>query len=223
MRKVGFVVVVVSIFAFGSLPLGARQKPGTHTPVPLVVTMNKCEVLTPAEICGDGFAVDEDGNTTYTDGQDGVRANIDQYGNVIIFFQTTRAKIRWLVYKYGGALPAPPGGGSNHYFSTIGTPGGAMQAMPVGVESAINAHSCPLYDDDSGQPQYRHSFWRDCSGLGVVGSPLVVTRTSETTWEIEPIPLATARVLSITTKGKVQVHDFGEFNLPFKMTLTAKQ
>ena len=144
-------------------------------------------------------------------------------GNVIIDFQTTRAKIRGLVYKSSGAISAPPGGGSNHYFSTIGlAPGGALQAMTPGGPT-INVASCPLYDDDSGQPQYRHSFSRDCqSGFGSVGSPLVVTRTSASTWEIVPMAPATSRVFSITTKGRVQVHDFGDFTLPFTMTLTAK-
>ena len=131
MRRVGFVTFIVSIFAFGSLPSGAPPKPGTHTPVPLIVTMNAC-TLGLAEICGDDFERDGSGNTTYTDGQDGVRASIDQYGNVIIDFQTTRAKIRGLDYKYGSD-PAPPGGGSNHYFSTIG--GTALQAMPEGGTS----------------------------------------------------------------------------------------
>jgi hypothetical protein len=221
MRKVGVLAVIGSIFAFGSLPSGAPPKPGTHTPVPLVVTMNACEVSTLAEICGDGFEQDDSGNTTYIDGQDGVRASIDQYGNVIIDFQTTRAKIRGLVYKYGdGSISAPPGSGSNHYLSTIG---GALQAMQS-EGASINVASCPLYDDDSGQPQYRHGFSRDCqSGFGSVGSPLVVTRTTATSWEIEPMGPATSRVFSITTKGRVQVHDFGDFSLPFKMTLTAKQ
>lgn len=221
MRKVGSVVVVVSIFASGSLPSGAPPKPGTYTPVPLVVTMNTCEESTLAGICGDGYEEEVPGKTTYTDGQDGVRASIDQYGNVIIDFQTTRARIRGLVYKYGdGPVSAPPGGGSNHYFSTIG---GALQAMTPDGTSTINVASCPLYDDDSGQPQYRHSFSRDCqSGSGSVGSPLVVTRISLSTWEIEPMAPATARVFSITTKGRVQVQPFGDFSLPFKMTLTAR-
>ena len=149
MRKVGFVAFILSIFAFGSLPSGAPPKPGTHTPVPLIVTMNACDTSVLAEICGDDYELDGSGDTTYTDGQDGVRASIDQYGNVIIDFQTTRAKIRGLVYKYG-SMQAPPGGGSNHYLSTI--EGTALQAMLIG-EISIKT-SCPLYDDDSGQPQY---------------------------------------------------------------------
>jgi hypothetical protein len=71
-----------------------------------------------------------------------------------------------LVYKYG-STSAPPGNGSNHYLSTIGS---AMQAM-TNAQSIMVA-SCPLYDDDSGAQQYRHSFNRDCqSGFGPVGSP----------------------------------------------------
>ena len=225
MRRVGFVVVVVSIFAFGSLPSGAGQKPNTYTPIPLVVTMNACDVLRAAEICGDGFDKDDLGNTTYTDGQDGVAANIDQYGNVIIAFQTARApKMRWLVYKYGGATPAPPGVGSNHYFSTIRLePGRGLQTMDLNFP--VNLGSCPQYVDDAGQYQYRHGFSRDCqSGLGAEGSPLVVTKFSLTTWEIEPATPAAARVFSVTTKGRFQVQTFTPLmELPFKMTLTAKQ
>jgi hypothetical protein len=218
----GFVVVVVSIFAFGSLPSGAGQKPNTYTPVPLVVTMNACSALL-SEICGDDFAHDPLGDTTYTDGQDGVSATIDQYGNVIINFQTTRAKMRGLVYKYGSVTPAPPGGGFNHYFSTIRQESGpGLQTMPLDVP--VNLRSCPLYVDDAGQYQYRHGFSRDCqSGLGDEGSPLVVTKTSPTTWEIVPAASAAARVFSVTMKGRLQVQSFNPLmDLPFKMTLTAK-
>jgi hypothetical protein len=220
MRKVRFVAVIGSMFAFGWLPSGASVKPGTHTPVPLIVTVNACDPMVVSEICGDGSEQDELGRTTYTDGQDGVRATIDQYGNLIIDFQTTRAKIRGLVYKYGASSSAPPGGGSNHYLSTIG--GTALQALPPSGTTIKT--SCPLYDDDSGQPQYRHSFSRDCQGgFGSEGSPLMVTRTGEGTWTIVPTEPATARVFSITTKGRVQVQDLGDFGLPFTMTLTAKQ
>lgn len=220
MKKLGFLGIGLSIFAFGSTPSGAPAKPGTYTPVPLVVTVNACSPLNASEICGDGFETDTDGNSVYRDGEDGVKAQIDQYGNVIIDFQTTRAKIRGLVYKYGSASPAPSGGGSNHYLSTIG---GALQAM--NFVDPTNVSSCPLYDDDNGQPQYRHGFNRDCqSGFGPVGAPLVVVRSSATAWEIEPDPQAgaLARVFSITTKGPVQKTDFGFIGLPFRMSLRAK-
>jgi hypothetical protein len=218
-RKVGFMCAVVTAIVFKAVLSGAPAKPGTYVPVPLTVTVNACDESKSSEICGDGFQVDEMGNTVYTDGQDGVQATIDQYGNLIVNFQTTRAKIRGLVYKYG-SISAPPGNGSNHYLSTIGS---AMQAMPNG--QSITAASCPLYDDDSGAPQYRHSFSRDCqSGFGPVGSPLVVTRTSGTTWDVEPDVNtgAMARVFGITVKGRQQLQDFGGYSLPFSMTVTAK-
>jgi hypothetical protein len=209
MRKVGFVCVVLTIFATGSVPSGSPAKPGEHTPVPLIVTVNGCQTSLTSEICGDNLG----GDAIYSDGEDGVKATIDKWGNLIIDFQTTRAKIRGLVYRYG-ATPAPPGNGSNHYLSTIG---GALQPMAIGT--SIDVASCPLYEDDASRLQYRHSFFRDCqSGFGSAGSPLRVTRTGTTTWEVEPT--GQARVFSITTASRVE--DFGEFNLPFRMTLTAK-
>jgi hypothetical protein len=152
-------------------------------------------------------------DAVYSDGEDGVKATIDKWGNLIIDFQTTKAKIRGLVYKYG-ATPAPPGNGSNHYMSTVG---GALQPMAIGTQ--IEVASCPLYDDDAVRLQYRHSFYRDCqSGFGPAGWPLRITRETLTTWTV--VTTGPARVFGITTRGTVQ--DYGAFELPFQMTLTAK-
>jgi hypothetical protein len=219
MRKLSLALVVLSLAALGPVASAAGVKPGTYVPVPLVVMVHAVDTYgNPCGICGDG----QDGSATYVDGQDGVKANIDQYGNIIIDFQTTRAKIRGLRYAYSSTNPVPPGDGTNHYFSTIKLDGGgALQAMSP--ETTISVASCPLYDDDSGQPQYRHGFYRDCqSGFGPEGSKLNVTRTA-TGWDVEPEPGAQARVFSITTKGRVQVQDFGVLSLPFKMTLTPRQ
>jgi hypothetical protein len=96
-----------------------------------------------------------------------------------------------------------------------------LQNIPIG--SSILVASCPLYDDPSGQPQYRHGFYRDCgTGLGPEGSRLVVTRTASNEWTVEAESDASARVFSATTKGRAQVVDYGLLSLPFKMTLTAK-
>lgn len=219
MRKLGLVCLVVSTFAMEAVPSGAPQKQGTYTPVPLTVTVHAQDsVGNPCGICGD----DTDGwgnpvDTTYTDGDQGVKASLDKYANLIIDFQTTRSSIRRLVYNYaavdGNPSTTPPGTGSNHYISTIG---GNLQPMQVG--DLIEVASCPLYDNEV---SYRHSFYRDCqSGFGSAGSALRVTRTSATTWEVEAT--GPARVFSITNKGGAQVQDFDNFVLPFKMTLTAK-
>jgi hypothetical protein len=208
-------------FAIATAPTIAQKKPGTQAPVLLIVTMSACTPENGYRICGDAYNVDEEGNTVYRDGEDGVKATIDQYGSLIIDLQTTRAKIRGLVYDYSapldGQTAAPPGDGPNHYVSTIG---GNLHTMLVG--ETVQVSSCPLYDDQSGQPQYRHSFARDCqSGFGSVGSPLLVTRTSSG-WSIEPAPGAVARVFSIMTTGRPRVRDYGQFSLPFRMTLAAR-
>jgi hypothetical protein len=49
-----------------------------------------------------------------------------------------------------------------------------------------------------------------------------VTRTASNEWTVEPETAASARVFSVTTKGRTQVVDYGVMSLPFKMTLTAK-
>ena len=217
MRKL-FLACVVSVIALAPVSSGAGQKPGTYSPVPLIVTVDSLGGT--CAICGD--ALDRSG--VYTDGVDGVKATIDQYGNIIIDFQTTRTKIRGLKYYYPEPGPGgvPPGDGSHHYFSTLKLiAGGALQAMPIG--NTVYVASCPLYDDPSGQPQYRHGFYRDCQGgFGQEGSRLVVTRTAVTEWKVEPEPGAIARVFSITTTGHTQVVDYGLMSLPFKMILAAK-
>lgn len=209
-----FVMCVLSI-ALAPGSSGAGQKPGTYTPVPLTVTVDSLGGS--CGICGDGVG----GSGVYIDGQEGVKATIDQYGSIIIDFQTTRTKIRGLKYHYPGPSAVPPGDGSHHYFSTLSlNAGGALQDMGLG--SSVYVASCPLYDDPSGRPQYRHGFYRDCQGgFGQEGSRLVVTRTV-TGWEVEPEPGAIARVFSITTTGRTQVVDYGLMTLPFKMTLTAR-
>lgn len=162
------------------------------------------------------------GDAIYTAGQDGVAANIDKYGNLIIQFQTTRATIRRLIYKYGRE-GVSPGSGSNHYLSTIGA---NLQEMPF--PSSVSVKSCPLYEDESAR-QYRHSFNRDCqSGFEArgedLGSALLVTRIDASTWVVEPDPAtaANARAFAINIKGRGDVTDFGLISLPFKRTLRAK-
>lgn len=115
-------------------------------------------------------------DTVYTNGDQGVAASIDKWGNLIIDFQTTKAQIRRLVYDYtndpSNPTTAPPGTGAHHYLSTIGGNLGTMQ-----VGQAIDVASCPFYGDN---PSYRHSFDRACqSGLGSAGGPLRRARRSD--------------------------------------------
>jgi hypothetical protein len=220
-----FPVCVLSI-AFASASSGAGQKPGTYTPVPLIVTVEA------ADSAGNPCGICADGQGDYIDGQQGVKATIDQYGNIIIDFQTTRTNMRWLTYHYPVTTPVPPSDGlhQHHYLSTIKLGNGVpLQNIPSG--GSIYVASCPLFAVD--QLEYLHGFYRDCtSGFGSEGSTLRVTRSAINSdeWEVEPEPVvgpgsqlgAWARVFSATTKGRTQIVDYGLMNLPFRMTLTAK-
>ena len=81
--------------------------------------------------------------------------------------------------------------------------------------------SCPLFEDPSGQLQYRHGFYRDCQSGVVDGVGLVVTRTPDG-WVVEPDAGADAFVFSITNTGRARVFNYGVMSLPFRMTLRAK-
>src|SRR6476646_929411 len=99
MRK-RFSVVALTLIG-GSMLLGRpiwAAKPGTTPPVALTVTVHDTDSTgTLCQICSDGGGA-------YVDGTDGVSANIDQYGNIIINFQTGRNPLRKLHYEYSGAL-----------------------------------------------------------------------------------------------------------------------
>ena len=206
-------LITVTFFAVCTLsPQMFAAKPTTYPPMPLKVALED------AEDCG----ICSDGGGEYIDGVDGVSAVFDQYGNFIFSTQTTRTKIRSLIYKYPTSAPPMPISGSNHYMATLRVePGIGLQAMPV--LATQRQASCPIYDDDNSAFQYRHGFYRDCQrGLGPEGSALIITRTSLTTWEVVPEGAASAQVFHLLTKGRTVPQDDGLLDLPFKMVLTTK-
>ena len=104
----------------------AGAKPGTVTPVPLEVVFDDSP----------GRRITSDGQGPYSDGVDGVAAQIDQYGNVILNFQTTQSAMRKVHFDYSdplGATGAPPLDENNviappnSYFATL---------HPTGLEAA---------------------------------------------------------------------------------------
>ena len=208
-------LITVTFFAVCTLsPQMFAAKPTTYPPMPLKVALD-------ADNCG----ICSDGGDDYIDGVDGVSAVFDQYGNFIFSTQTTRTKIRSLIYEYSAFNPSAPPmpiSGSNHYMATLRVePGVGLQVLPVG-ESQRQA-SCPIYDDDNSAFEYRHGFYRDCQrGLGPEGSALIITRTSGTTWEVVPEGTAVAQVFHLLTKGRTAPQDDGMLDLPFKMVLTTK-
>jgi hypothetical protein len=205
----------------------AAEKSATTKPVPLRVTVHDTD--------SDGFACGmcSDGLGDYVDGIDGVAAALDQYGNIIINFQTGRSPVRKLHYDYSfplqGQTLQPPTDPPNNYFSTVGLPGSPLrQLMPVGSEQCIVGGPLATLDDFD-KTQYRNVFHREWAGFDYTDtSYLVVTRTSTTTWEVEPksascntgIPKV-MRLLQTPTRRQFNFTDDGLYQMPLRMTLTA--
>ena len=218
--------VAVCVLALGALTM-AGAKPGTVTPVPLDVVFDDSP----------GRRITSDGQGPYSDGVDGVAAQIDQYGNVILNFQTTQSAIRKVHFDYSDSLGgtggppvdvnnviAPP----NSYFATLHPTGQKLQGMAVGSSLCLEAgFSFTL--DDAPRTQYRNSFHRD------LGRPIDFTNTSymvatrtATTWELEPKAAGcqsvpdVIKLIATPTRGKFTFTDHGLYLMPMKMTLTAK-
>ena len=221
MRKLSLVGVVLSLLMI--VPVSsAGQKPPKLTPVPLNVTVHGLVNGDACQICGDAYEL-SGADTVYRHGQDGVEAVIDDFGNLILNFQTNVTRIRFLQYDYGTAPPVGlDGDGSRHYLSTIEVNQADVPLQDLGLSgnaTSQNVRSCPSYYDDRGV-QYRHAFQRNCGGDATGTSFLVVTRVDDDTWTLEGSGSSVADVFHLSTRGKTTYIPDGDYALRFKMTLT---
>jgi hypothetical protein len=226
MRQLCLASAVLLMIATSPLA-SAPPKPGTHPPVPLIVTVHdEFSTGVPCGLCGDGIVTSASG-TDYVDGEAGVKAAIDQYGNLIIDFQTSKTQERGLLFRDAGGSTFSTG--TNQYMATttraIDPPFVPFQAMSVGQTQRVRA--CPTYDDETNQRRYVHAFQRDCfvsDSAGDATSFLVVTRTSTTGWTVasEASAAHMATVFHVPTKGRIQNVTYEDRSLPFRMTLVAK-
>lgn len=211
--RMAFVLTVLA-----ALPTAAvAQKPNTKPPVSLEVEVDDSE----------GMRITSDGLGSYADGVDGVAASIDQYGNLIIDFQTTRTVQRKLHYNYGDGVVAPP----HNYFSTIRQDGDTtkMQELVEGGWQCVKGG--PVYTlDDAKKTQYRHLFQREVTGIDVADTAfLLVTRTGGKEWTVESVNncaggsiVGETQLIDTPTVGKFKFTDRGRLNMPMRLTLTAK-
>jgi hypothetical protein len=208
---------------------GKRPNP-TYQAVPLVVTVH------PVDSDSNSCRICDDGLGQYIDGVDGVAASIDQNGNLIINFDTAQTPFRKLIFDYsdpvqpsntfGEEVPAS----MNSYLSTVPGPDNVpIQNMSVNVEQCVQL-GITFTDNDKKQTQYRNSFHRNFTNIDSSQTSYgVVTRISDTTWELEPkaagcnpgIPTV-GELITTPTVGHSDFVDRGAFYLPFKMTLEAK-
>jgi hypothetical protein len=222
MTRLTGITAAASLLVFGGQATVWAQggKTPTYPAIPLSVMV---EVGDPWKITGDGSA--------YVNGApDGTTANIDKYGNLIITFG------RPITFDYS----EPPGGVGpisgdydTSYVSTLNAGGKALQNLTFS-ESHNESQCIKLnwqYDIPSGW--MRHGFNRGFDQYAQDNtSYVVVTRTGEETWMVEPAagacgsytnPAGVAKVFSqVSRKGKWVVTEYGNYSLPFKLTLTRK-
>lgn len=227
MRQVCLAFVLIAV-ATGPSSAG---KPVRYPVIPLTVTVHASFIDEAAEtkncgICGDEFdASNTPLDTNYTDGERGVEAKVDEYGNLIFNVQAiAAAQPRALTFDYPSPI-AFPTTGTNQYLATTGGTR-ALQAMAVGSMQQVK--TCVTSDDAANQRRYVITFERDCyfADLAVNTSYIKVTALGLDRWtlETEESPFAhQAGVFSISAKGRLlPPADNTYAPMPFKMTLAPR-
>ena len=218
MTRLAGIMAAAVLLAFGGPATVWAQggKPSTFTPVPLSVNVAN---TTAERIRGDG--------SLYENGApDGTTATIDKYGNLIIRFG------RPITFVYGedeGTAGPTSGDYDSSYVSTLNAGGKALQSLDVSESQCIRLNW--QYDIPGGW--MRHGFNRGFDQYAHDDtSYAVVTYDGEDTWMVEPAavlcgsyanPAGVAKVFSqVSRKGKSVVTEYGNYSLPFKLTLTRK-
>ena len=222
-RLAGITVAAMLLVAGGQATVWAQ---GGKTPKLAAVPLS-------VEIVNDG-TTRISGDGPYVDGVDGTRANIDQYGNLIIAFNSP------VTFDYGipgegdpddtlsGLISYP-----TSYISTLAN-SGPMQSLGEGASQCVRLN----WSHDIPGGYLRHGFHRGFD-LSIDPDPdttsyAVVTRAAgEAKWVIEPKaaqcgsfvnPEGVASVFSqVSRRGKWVLVDYGVYRLPFRLVLTPKQ
>jgi hypothetical protein len=207
---------------------GGKPKPSGAVPVPLEVTIDpigECDQQAGGTaICPDPG----DSGSPYVNGQEGVSAQIDQYGSLIIDFGTRNVLFKSVLLGQAAGLRA------DSYLATRGQT--RLQELEVDG-STCHQMNWVIYDGtfNGGGTEYRLLFQR--SGYsGEIGTAVeqtawaLVTRTAANEWTVEPRACGgmsvddNAVIVSLPMKGKGGYTYVGESPeaLPFRLTLTAQ-
>jgi len=156
----------------------------------------------------------------YVNGQEGIRAQFDQYGNLTVDFGA-----RSVDFSFGNPDLAS-GLHADSYLATRFS-GGFLQDLGDGASACAEMNW--IFRD--GAVEYRLLFHRTGypSPIDVAATAYAfVTRIDADTWTVEPRGAADcgvgddrlAGVVSLPTKGRVVYTDHGDESMPFRLTLT---
>jgi hypothetical protein len=236
--KKNLLIVVCLVLGLGWATAGtSAQKTVTYPAVPLKVTIENLDSANTRS------QIRSDENGEYIDGMAGIEANIDQYGNLIIDFQTGRAAQRLVYFDYSrpysqlppGAHvpPYPTGLQGDSYLSTIPKDNSAYTPLQnLGIDSSeCVSLGWSFTWQDAKKTQWRNDFHRGQQFPAQANqtSYAVVTRIDLDTWEVEPksnscntgMPTV-VELLDTPTKGSFNFTDDGLYYMPFKLTLRRK-
>lgn len=170
----------------------------------------------------------------YEDGEARLRTVIDEFGNLILAFG------RDVYFHYGNPLPETragtvadepsSGAKSNAYISSLPRSGeGPLQLLVAGSSQCVRLNW--QYDHAAGG-WWRHGFNRGTTNAENGTSYAVVSRVDENTWTVEPRGGQDCGFTNLdslaqvfthrSVKGKTTFLDYGDYYLPYKLTLTRK-
>jgi hypothetical protein len=230
--------IIGGLVIAAAMPVAA-QKPSNTAEVRLEVTVS--------DRGSDGdYRIESDGFGAYVDGQNGVAARLDQYGNLIINFQSSRKGTRRVSFDYScaydgtpqcGTQPLDPPSGIHDgaYISTVCAGHPDLPCTRIQEMKAEDPPQCVQLNwqflDAQGR-QWRNGFQRTRDLPEQEGTAFaVVTRTGTDTWTVEPSaascqgenPPGVARTFLVETVKSKWVYSHGEaYYLPFKLTLTRR-
>lgn len=209
------VVVLVSGLSFVTLRAEPQRgpKPGPAPTIPLSVTVEVTDAA------GNACAICPDAADPYVNGQEGVDARLDHYGNLILDFGPRNVE-----FAFGN--PDLPGGSYAGSYVATRALTGRLQDMAEGTSQCAEMN----WVFRNGAREYRLLYQRSGypGAIDVSNSAFAfVTRTDADTWTIEPRGVADcadgndleATVISVPTRGKVVYTDHGAEALPFRLTL----
>lgn len=235
MKTLETIVVATAACVCLLAPGPAQAQGGKTTKYPVVPLSVVIEAaVTPTDDNPNGEPAITGDGAPYEDGEARLRTVIDEYGNLILAFG------RGVYFQYGGPEPGTrsdqvqdePESGlkSNAYISSLRRTGeGPLQLLAQESSQCVRLNW--QYDHPAGG-WWRHGFNRGPNHLENGTSYAVVTRDNDKVWTVEPRGGedcgftnrdSVAQVFTQrTVKGKTVFVDYGDYYLPFKLTLTRK-